>query len=296
MHIETRLTLLIATECVARLRRHPLLKTPLHLRTIKFAHIYYDTPRLDLQSKKIVVQLRKEGVRCSQSTSIGCTESVGLHRCRKWKTLLERCVPDFTRLERGVPIGVFAAPDFRRRLRPLFAAEFVRKTIPLEFGGNRIDYCFDRGELRAGDRFEAICEIGLELQSGSSAGLFEFALELQKTIPLKLEHKSRAERGYALFSDKAAAGAPPASVLHKKMSLGAACKEIALGCLRQMQPNADGLAAGKADSEYLHQLRVALRRMRSYFDVLSDFFGKAVFSGFSSELGWLAGELGPARN
>lgn len=298
MHIETRLTLLIATECVARLRRHPLLKTPIRPRSIKFTCVYYDTPGLDLKSKNTVLQISKEGVRYNQSIRTDCTESAGLHRCRKWETLLASKFPDFTRLEQSVPAGGFAASDFRCRLRPLFTAEFVRKTRSLEFGGNRIDYYFDRGEFRFGERFEEICEIGLELNAGNPASLFEFALELQKTIPLKLEYKSPAERGYDLFLDKAAAAATPAVAiaLHKKTSVSAACKEIVRGCLRQMQANARGVAAGEADSEYLHQLRVALRRMRSSFSVFSDYFGKAVFSGFSSELGWLAGELGPARN
>ncbi|HET9112548.1 MAG TPA: CHAD domain-containing protein [Burkholderiales bacterium] len=298
MHIETRLTLLIATECVARLRRHPLLKSQLRSHTIKFTSIYYDTPDLSLKSKNTVLQLRKEGVRYRLSIRTECMESAGLHRCRKWEMFQMRNVPDFSGLEQAVPNSMLAVSDFRFRLHSLFTARLVSKTIALDFGGNRIDYCFDQGELRSGDQFEEICEIGLELQSGNSAALFEFALELQKTIPLKLEQKSLAERGYDLFSGKTVAVATPAVAiaLHKKAGVSAACKEIVRGCLRQMQANVPGVAAGNADSEYLHQLRVASRRMRSSFNVFSDFFGKAVFSGFSSELEWLSGELGPARN
>ncbi|MHB1676304.1 MAG: CYTH and CHAD domain-containing protein [Sulfuriferula sp.] len=298
MNIETRLKLLIAPECVARLRRHPLLKTPLRLRTIKFTSLYYDTPGLDLKSKNIVLQLKKESARWTQSISVGKMNLAGLHTSSVWETPLARNVFDFTRLDNPFLAGVFGAADFRLGLHSLFTAEFMRKTVPLEFAGSRIEYCFDQGELRSGDQFEGICEIGLGLQSGSPASLFEFALELQKTIPLKLAHTSQAERGYALFMGQASnrVGTAVSIAINKKMSVSAACKEIVCGCLRQMQDNTAGFAAREADSEYLHQMRVALRRMRSSFNVFSGMVGKAAFSSLLPELRWLACELGPARN
>ncbi len=298
MDIDTGLTLSIAPECAARLRRHPLLNTSLNRRATKITSIYFDTPGLDLRSQHIVLQLISAAGRGVQSIRSGEVESAGLRTAHEWVTPVGRNVFDFTHLDDRFLSGVFVDPVFRLGLHPVFSTEFRRKTVAVEFAGSQIDYCFDQGALICGDQTEPISEMTLRLKSGSPVRLFELALELHKDILLRLETARRDERGYALFAgrtpDRAAVAVP--TEIHKKMSVSAACKAILRGCLRQMQDNVGGLAASSPDSEYLHQMRVALRRMRSAVGVFAVIFGKTAFSSILPELAWLAGELGPARN
>jgi CHAD domain-containing protein len=62
-----------------------------------------------------------------------------------------------------------------------------------------------------------------------------------------------------------------------------------------LQANQAGAMAG-ADIEYLHQARVALRRLRSAFSVFNRAFPRAALEDLLGELRWLGEQLGPARD
>ena len=74
---------------------------------------------------------------------------------------------------------------------------------------------------------------------------------------------SKAERGYRLFTGQES---PP--VKARPLALGEditprqAFRSIALNCLEQLQANERGARLGQ-DSEYVHQARVAIRRLRA---------------------------------
>ena len=296
MNVEIELKLRVPPEAVARLQRHPLLKSA--SRPVKLVSVYFDTPSLDLKSKAIALRLRKEGKRWIQTVKGGGSVLAGVHTRHEWETPVVRKALDFTRIEDRSLIQLFGNSELRRNLGPVFVTEFSRKTVPVEFGGSTIAFCLDRGKILSGGREECISEVELELKSGHSSALFDFALELQKTVPLFVEGRSKAERGYALSmggSVRAPAKAP-AITLDRKMDVGSAFREIFRGCLWQLQGNIQGLLDRDADCEYLHQMRVGLRRMRCAFGMFSAAFGKAAFSELVPELRWLGGELGPARN
>lgn len=298
VNIDSRLKLLIAPECVTLLRRHPLLRTRIRSPAVRLSSIYFDTSDLHLKSKNIVLQLRKEGTHWFQTITMHETELAGLHTHKEWETSLAGNVFDFTQLDHPVLMELFASATFCQHLRPLFTAEFTRKTILIEFDGHLIECYLDTGKIRSGNQYTRISELDLTLKSGSFAKLFEFALELQKTIPLKLNYATRAEQGYALHIGNLPNRTSKAIhiTINKSMNTRAACKDILRGCLQQLQDNTKGFVAREADDEYLHQMRVALRRMRSNFNLFSHAFDKAEFSILIAELKWLAGKLGPARN
>jgi CHAD domain-containing protein len=109
-------------------------------------------------------------------------------------------------------------------------------------------------------------------------------------------NRSNAERGYALARGKAEAPvkARPA-VLDREMSVNDAFKAVMWATLAHLQANEPGMLAGR-DPEYLHQMRVALRRIRSAFGVFAALFPGPAISPVRNELKWLAGNLGPARD
>ena len=115
-------------------------------------------------------------------------------------------------------------------------------------------------------------------------------------VELKLLVPAEAERGYALArgEPEAPVKAQPA-VLARSMSVSAAFKAVMWANLSHLQANERGMLEGR-DPEYLHQMRVALRRLRSAFNVFSPLLPKAAMAPWVAELRWLASRLGPARD
>jgi len=115
-------------------------------------------------------------------------------------------------------------------------------------------------------------------------------------VPLAIETRSKAQRGYALAAGAAAGpvkAQPPR--LDAQMTVTEAFQAVAFACLGHLQANERGFLAG-VDAEYLHQARVALRRLRSAFTVFSRAFPRPALEDVLAELRWLGGNLGPARD
>ena len=79
------------------------------------------------------------------------------------------------------------------------------------------------------------------------------------------------------------------------MSVSEAFAAVAWETLRQMQANEEGTLEG-ADAEFLHQMRVALRRLRSTFSAFSRALPPDCDAKVKSDLRWLGSRLGPARD
>src|SRR5512136_1679849 len=66
-------------------------------------------------------------------------------------------------------------------------------------------------------------------------------------------------------------------------------------CVQHIEGNRYGALAA-ADPEYLHQMRVALRRLRTAFGLFSDALPRPVAAELLEELRWLTRALGRARD
>jgi CHAD domain-containing protein len=75
----------------------------------------------------------------------------------------------------------------------------------------------------------------------------------------------------------------------------AAFKTIAATLLAEVQANRQGVIEGR-DPEYLHQMRVAVRRLRSLCAAYAKTLPAAALQPLRAELKWLAHALGPARD
>lgn len=89
-----------------------------------------------------------------------------------------------------------------------------------------------------------------------------------------------------------AAGAAPLK-LNKRMSVEEAFQAIVRNCIGQVQDNEAGVAR-YPDLEFLHQMRIGLRRLDAAFSLFGDVV--PVPPGIIDELDWLMDELGPARD
>src|SRR5262245_59919815 len=88
---------------------------------------------------------------------------------------------------------------------------------------------------------------------------------------------------------------PDYRVVDRAMTPVEAFRAVCAACVQHIEGNRHGALAG-ADPEYLHQIRVALRRMRTALEVFADAVPKEAASPLRDELRWLARALGRARD
>lgn len=296
---EVELKLLIASRDIPRFWRHPLLAahTQRKLPVQKLLSVYYDTPELTLHKNKVAVRLRRVGKRWIQTVKTEGSVAAGLHQRPEWEHETTEHTLDFQALPEPALQEFFADEELRQSLRPMFTTEFARSRRLLEWpNGDVVECSLDRGAIQAGERTQPISEVEFELKSGAPGRLFELALGLQDAIPLRLENVSKAERGYQL-----AAGATTTPekattpVLNPDETPAVAFVRVAQSCIAHLQANEKGVLSGD-DPEFVHQMRVASRRLRSAFSVFSNLIAKESLTPIREELRWLAGELDGARN
>ena len=297
--METELKLLLAPQDLRRLRRDPRIKALQQGRaaTRRVHSVYYDTPERALLHAGLALRLRSDGGRWLQTLKTEGQAAAGLHLREEWEWPLPGEALDFGLLATTPEAKVFRAPRLRAALRPAFATEFTRTSLRLGFAdGSLAELCLDTGEIRSGRRASAISEAEIELLAGSPVRLFELALELAERVPLRLGHASKAERGYALargLPTRPVKAAPPA--LDPQGSVAAAFSAIVHGCIAQLQANETGFLAGK-DPEYLHQARVALRRLRAGFSLFKTALPQPAFAPLMDRLREQNKALGEARD
>jgi triphosphatase len=263
MAIETELKLRIAPEQLARLKRHALVKSLSVTRPVtrRLQNIYYDTPKLDLHRSRMALRLRHGGGKWVQTLKGGGSMQAGLHQRNEWEVPVNGAALDFS-ATRSVEWDKHLRPSLRKKLHPVFVTDFTRNSRMLDFQGAQIELCMDQGEVRTEQQNLPICELELELKSGEPQQLFELALELLNVVPFELEMVSKAEQGYRLLSRYAVQPVKGTAPLFAGAdTLADVLKTLIWSCLQHFQGNLSG-AMGSDDDEYLHQMRVALRRLR----------------------------------
>ncbi|MGB8435575.1 MAG: CHAD domain-containing protein, partial [Burkholderiales bacterium] len=258
---------------------------------------YYDTAAGALARAGVALRVREIRGRWVQTVKGAGASAAGLHVRDELEWQLASPEPDLALLA-GTPLEeLFSSATMSGRLAPVFRTEFERVIRPLAWpDGTRAELALDHGSVRAGGRSDPISEMELELQSGDPTRLFELALALSADLPLRLGHASKAERGYLLARIVKRAPQKQRRVeLDPAMPLSAAIRRIVLACIAQMQANEEGVVAGR-DKEYLHQLRVGLRRARSCISLVRKEVPPERIAPIVEELRWLGRALNPARD
>lgn len=294
MPIETELKLRLPANAHTHLAAHPILAA-VPMVKLQLLNTYYDTPDLALFKEQIAVRQRCKGWQWLLTVKGADLSSGGLAQRREWEVPTEAgrfCfdhIDDKTlrlKLESLTP-----------RLEPIFRTDFTRKVWLIEPDADtRIEVALDRGEVQSRQSREAISELELELLAGAPVALYRLAMQLTDGIPLHPEPRSKAERGYSLFTCNPNKPRRAGNLkFDGKLPPCAAFRSIALDCLAHLQGNERGAIAG-ADPEFIHQARVAIRRLRAALKL----FAPVLPVGFSTAWNpaWrnTAAALGDARN
>lgn len=263
MAVETELKLRISPEHLAKLKRHALLKAHQVTRPVtrRLYNIYYDTPKLELHRSGMALRLRRCGRQWLQTLKGGGSVQAGLHQRNEWEVPVSRAALDFSMPEIAEWDEHLPKP-LRKKLQPVFVTDFSRASRMLQWQGAQIELCMDQGEVRTEQHDTAICELELELKSGEPRQLFELALAMLEVVPFEMEMVSKAEQGFRLLSgyvDKPSKAVVPD--IARTDTLADVLQTLVWSCLLHLQNNLRG-AMSSDNAEYLHQMRVALRRLR----------------------------------
>jgi inorganic triphosphatase YgiF len=296
MAVETELKLRITPEQLAKLKRHALLKAHSVTRPVtrRLYNIYYDTPKLDLHKSEMALRLRHAGRQWLQTLKGGGSVKAGLHQRNEWEVPVSGAALDFS-APQAAEWDEHLPQSLRKKLQPVFVTDFSRTSRMLLWQGAQIELCLDQGEVSTEQHSTPICELELELKSGDPQQLFELALAILEIVPFELEVVSKAEQGYRLLSgytEHPVKGVSPA--LARTDTLADVLKTLIWSCLQHFQNNLRG-AMGSDDPEYLHQMRVALRRLRVVLRMAEKVSADEQLAGLSKDISALCVALGHIR-
>jgi inorganic triphosphatase YgiF len=263
---------------------------------LQLVSTYYDTVDRRLRQRGLVLRVRERDGRFVQTVKSDNQPESGALARGEW----EDAIPGPRPTREAPESGQFLTSDIADQLVPLFRTEVSRDAIDLSPSpGTQIEAAIDRGEIFAPgrDARERISEVELELKSGAAAALYDVALGLLHVAPVRLEPRSKAERGYRLAAERAQRLAiahfePPD--LDPEISGDAALQRIGITCLERVLRNER--AVRRRSTEGIHQMRVAVRRLRAVLSAFSRMLPQEQRRWASGELRWLADVLGPARN
>ncbi|HEY8856456.1 MAG TPA: inorganic triphosphatase, partial [Rugosibacter sp.] len=265
---EVELKLSLAKKEQRRFLRHPLLKKAVHRQTQILDNVYYDTPDLALRRHGIALRLRRQGRRWLQTVKLAGTAAAGLASRPEWEVPYNGRF-DFSAITTKKVRAWLQRPHLLAQLTPIFETRFQRQTWRFAAAPGAVLLTLDRGWITAGEERTAISEIELELDHAPLNALFDLALPLTESLVLTPAVRSKAERGYRLHSRTSMQPVKAAKIsILPSVSPLAAFGTIALTCLEHLQQNHQG-ALHTEDPEYIHQMRVAMRRLRAALRIFS---------------------------
>jgi len=263
--------------------------------TKRLRSIYYDTPERELAAAGITLRLRETGSARVQTIKTTGDRASGLFSRDEWEQPLSGQGLDIAMM-RATGLPLLLQDGLAERLAPVFATEIKRHMIPLGGENWQAELALDDGEIVAGPLREPIAEVELELREGSPNCLFQLAHDIAELVPARLLTLSKSDRGYAL-----AGGSAPVPVKSKPvalddgMDLAEAFRAIARNCLQHLLANERALVEA-GNPEAVHQMRVALRRLRSALKLFRPLVQGPQLAQMRAEITWLLAILGPARD
>jgi triphosphatase len=258
---------------------------------------YYDTAAGKLKHDGLVLRVRQQDGKYTQTLDRDVTGGKQPLARSDWEDVIEGERPDLrapnTRAHLPEPVS-------EAELRAQFTAVMQRTLFILEpEGSTEIAGAVDEGEIRAAEseHTEPIYEVGLLLRRGNPAALYGTGLRLLGIGPLRIEVRSKAERGWRLLESPAVKPQTQHFLpldLKPEMTVEESLQHIGQACLALLLRNEPAALADVPDG--VHQMRVAVRRLRSVVTTMKRMLPPEQYQWVNAELKWIASVLGPARN
>jgi len=281
---------------------------------------YFDTDDRLLARSNIALRLRKEGHVWYQTLKVA-PQAAAVIRHEDTVRLVTppgtAPVLDTSRhssSDQWTKINKLLRDDAANELKPLYETDLKRLSVDLRTRRGLINYAIDTGSILTKEKetdplFTAlghtvellklpVNEIELELVSGSNMALIEAGTRLVRDYGVWLDVRTKSMRGDSLA--KATLIMAPAKAQSVKITDDLSLEEffeiVRKECVRHALVNASQLASEEGYSpEHIHQLRIALRRLRTALKLFSRVHNFEVQT-WSDQAKFLAAQLGKNRD
>ena len=275
--------------------RLPMLRKPRGRRSALLA-IYFDTPDGELTARGMALRLRRDGDRWVQTLKGGGGASGGLHSRDEWEYETREAELDLAKFA-DTPLA--ALPDARRlheRLVEAFRVAMTRTTWLLGSGQHAVEVALDEGAAYRGELAAPISEVEIESRSGQAGAAFAVAAQFLERVPLRPSAITKAERGYRLWRGAPLVPRKARPVALDRDALPAQSARVVVAALLDgLQANEEGVLAS-GDPEFLHQYRIALRRLRSALRAHRRALEPGLEESLGAELRWITRMAGSLRD
>ena len=292
------LKLSLPPPAMSALRQHPIIAGAMRLGDVAMLKtVYYDTPNQRLRARKIEVGIQCDGTTCVQTIVRYIPSSYLLSIRSDWTQPYEAGF-DFSQIDDAELARLLTR--YAPRLTPVGIVQSRRQSYRYASrAGVSILMTIDQDEIEAGGYSTTIGEFALVAETGDGLDLLALSDELARTVPLIPEDSSKVERCYRLLDERAVQPMrAKASEITADQSLLDACQTLAQACVRQWQFNtmAATQPGGEQQSEFIHQVRVGLRRLRSVLKVFEPVLPSEFASYWQGRLRENAGHFDAARD
>lgn len=259
---------------------------------------YFDTPGLDLSGRALSLRVRKESrqfVQCFKAKP-GASASDAFARL-EWEWPVPG--PD---LDVSLLFGDPAVKKLLKGLKiddlsPLFSTHIKRQTRLMTTPGGAAVRCdLDRGHIMSGEREVPVFELELELITGDVRDVLDMGRLLTASVPTRLSSRTKAKRGRDLACGLIGVWqkAQPVVLDHTATAHDVLCASVTQG-LGHLIANEDCVLS-RSHVEGVHQMRVAMRRMRAVITAYKKYLPSGCFEDLSRDLKAAGNVLGPARD
>lgn len=269
--------------------------------TTRLQAVYADTADRRLAAEGLALRLRKEG-RVWVQTLKGRGDGL-MQRLEHEVRLPARSGTPALDAQRhaGTPVGerLLALLADGTALQPIYRTDIRRLHRQVRLGGAVVELAYDRGHIMAGEQRVEVDELELELLRGDRHALLTLARRWAQRHGLWWDVRTKSERGFRLalgLHQVPATRAQTGNLPHALARPQALAQWLSQG-LMQALPNAAEIASGTGAPEHLHQLRVAVRRVRTLLRVFAPWAPDAE-AALALESAWREpfGLLGLARD
>jgi inorganic triphosphatase YgiF len=255
---------------------------------------YYDSAKGALRKKGIFLRIREDGRRITQTVKTAGESGVLAER-GEWDWPLKTPQPD---LEKAAETGLKPLAKRARKndVKPVFASDLSRRIALLTRPDATLELALDQGVVRAGRRTSPLAELEIEVKAGAPAAVFGLARDLLSLPGIRIAIATKAARGFALASGRPLEAVKADGLdLSPEMTVAQAEASIIRSCAVQIAANLPAVL-DKRMPEGIHQMRVALRRLRAALSLFKETMPAEERKALRRQSGALAKVLGPARD
>lgn len=267
----------------------------------KLRTIYLDTARFSLTKSGLAFRVRRDGRNWQATLKWSGQVRDGVHERQELNVDLDR-PPKFPYAPTGSPLEPYLAAVLAGRgVSPILETNIVRHRFELLRGEALSEVVVAELDIdqvalvhpRSGDAVESYGELEIECRAGGTAADLTTVSEwLQRELGATAEVETKFGRGLARLYPKLKS--QPAPVADANSSVDCVLRAFVARQLAALRA-ADVVARGGTDPEGVHQMRVALRRLRVGLKNFGEAAPALRLETMEPELEWLSGELGQVR-